>query len=68
MTANGLIVIGMMGGASANLEGTKGDHIILALAYNVTKEQIEKIVDIFVNSEEEILKEYFFCNLSKCKD
>lgn len=57
MTANGLIVIGMMGGASANLEGTKGDHIILALAYNVTKEQIEKIVDIFVNSEEEILKE-----------
>lgn len=53
---NGLIVIGMVGGA--NLEGTKGDHIILAPAYNVTKEEIEKIVDIFVNSVEEILREF----------
>ena len=51
----GLIVMGMVGGA--NLEGTKGDHIILAPAYNVTKEEIEKIVDIFVNSAEEILSE-----------
>ena len=53
---NGLIVMGMVGGA--NLEGTKGDHIILAPAYNVTKEEIEKIVDIFVNSVEEILREF----------
>jgi len=45
----------MVGGA--NLEGTKGDYIILAPAYNVTKEEIEKIVDIFVNSVEEILRE-----------
>ena len=52
---NGLIVMGMVGGA--NLEGTKGDHIILAPAYNVTKEEIEKIVDIFVKSVEEILSE-----------
>lgn len=52
---NGLIVVGMVGGA--NLEGTKGDHIILAPAYNITKEEIEKIVDIFVNSVEEILRE-----------
>lgn len=52
---NGLIVMGMVGGA--NLEGTKGDYIILAPAYNVTKEEIEKIVDIFVNSVEEILRE-----------
>jgi len=52
---NGLIIMGMVGGA--NLEGTKGDHIILAPAYNVTKEEIEKIVDIFVNSTEEILRE-----------
>jgi len=52
---NGLIVMGMVGGA--NLEGTKGDHIILAPAYNVTKGEIEKIVDIFVNSTEEILRE-----------
>ena len=52
---NGLIVMGMVGGA--NLEGTKGDHIILAPAYNVTQEEIEKIVDIFVLSVEEILSE-----------
>ena len=53
---NGLIVMGMVGGA--NLEGTKGDHIILAPAYNVTKEEIEKIVEIFVESVEEILREF----------
>ena len=52
---NGLIVMGMVGGA--NLEGTKGDHIIFAPAYNVTKEEIEKIVDIFVFSVEEMLSE-----------
>lgn len=52
---NGLIVMGMVGGA--NLEGTKGDHIIFAPAYNVTKEEIKKIVDIFVISVEEILRE-----------
>ena len=52
---NGLIVMGMVGGA--NLEGTKGDHIILAPAYNITKQEIEKIVDIFVKSVEEILSE-----------
>ena len=52
---NGLIVMGMVGGA--NLEGTKGDHIILAPAYNVTKEEIENIVEIFVRSVEEILSE-----------
>jgi adenosylmethionine-8-amino-7-oxononanoate aminotransferase len=52
---NGAIVMGMVGGA--NLEGTKGDHVILAPAYNVTKEEIEKIVDIFVGSVEEILRE-----------
>lgn len=52
---NSLIVMGFGGGA--NLEGTKGDFIILAPAYNVTKEEIEKIVDIFVNSTEEVLRE-----------
>ncbi|KAG6869211.1 hypothetical protein C0993_009074 [Termitomyces sp. T159_Od127] len=51
----GLVVMGMTGGS--NLEGTKGDHIILAPAYNVTKEQIEKIAAIFVQSVEEVLKE-----------
>lgn len=50
----GLIIMGFAGGS--NLEGTKGDHILLAPAYNVTKAEIEKIVDIFVNTVEEILK------------
>lgn len=53
---NGLIVMGMTGGA--NLQGTKGDHVILSPAYNVTTEEIEKIADIFSQSVEEILKEY----------
>lgn len=52
---NGLVVMGMCGGA--NLQGTKGDHMIFAPAYNVTKEQIETIVDIFVQSTEEVLRE-----------
>lgn len=53
--ANGLIIMGFTGGSNA--EGTQGDHCMLSPAYNVTKEQIEKIVDIFVQSVEEILKE-----------
>lgn len=51
-----LIAMGMTGGS--NLEGTVGDHLMLSPAYNVTKEQVEQIVDIFVESIEEILKEY----------
>jgi len=53
----GLIIMGFTGGA--NLEGTKGDHCILAPAYNVTQEEIEEIVKIFVLSVEEVLKELF---------
>ncbi|KAF8074929.1 hypothetical protein FPV67DRAFT_1559549 [Lyophyllum atratum] len=45
---NSLVVMGMVGGS--NLEGTKGDHIILAPAYIVTKEEVEKIASIFVQS------------------
>lgn len=52
---NGLVVMGMTGGA--NKEGTKGDHIILAPAYNVKKEEIEMTVDILIQSVEEILRE-----------
>ena len=52
---HGLIVMGMTG--CANLENTQGDHIMLAPAYNVTQEEIEKIVDIFVKSTEEVLRE-----------
>ncbi|PPQ78386.1 hypothetical protein CVT25_011609 [Psilocybe cyanescens] len=53
---NGLIVMGMVGGA--NLEGTKGEHIIFAPAYNITKDEIEKIVDIFVKSVNDVLKDH----------
>lgn len=51
----GLIVMGMTGGA--NIKGTEGDHIIFAPAYNITKEEVERVVDIFVDSLEEVLKE-----------
>lgn len=51
---NGLIVIGMGGGA--NLDGTKGDHLLLGPAYNATTDEIEKIVEIFVKSVEEVLR------------
>jgi E3 ubiquitin-protein ligase TRIP12 len=51
----GLITMGFVGGA--NLEGTKGDHILLAPPYNVTKDEIEKIVDLLVESVEEVLRE-----------
>lgn len=52
---NGLIVMGFNGGAS--LDGSKGDHLILGPAYNATTKEIERIVDIFVESVEEILRE-----------
>lgn len=52
---NGLIAIGMNGGA--NLDGSKGDHIILSPAYNATTEEIKKIVEIFVRSVDEVLRE-----------
>lgn len=52
---NGLIVIGMSGGA--NIDGSKGDHIMLGPAYNATTEEIRKIVEIFVKSVDEVLKE-----------
>lgn len=52
---NGLIVMGMTGGA--NLAGTEGETIILAPAYNITKEQVEKVVELLVASVEEIIRE-----------
>ena len=50
---NGLIVMGMSGGAS--LDGTRGHTTIFAPAYNITKEEVETIVDLFVKSLEEVL-------------
>jgi len=55
MLKNGVMIMAFIGGA--NKEGTKGDHIILAPAYNVQKEEIEMIVDILTKSVEEILTE-----------
>lgn len=54
---NGLVAMGMVGGSS--LDGSKGNHLMLGPAYNATTEEIEKIVDIFVKSIEEVLTESF---------
>ena len=51
---NGMMIMGMSGGA--NYEGTLGDHCMFAPAYNVTAEEITRIVDIFVQSVEEVIK------------
>jgi adenosylmethionine-8-amino-7-oxononanoate aminotransferase len=52
---NGLIIMGFTGGA--NLEGTQGNHCILAPAYNVTRAEVEEIVKRFAESVEEVIKE-----------
>jgi len=54
---NGLIAMGMNGGAT--LDGSKGDHLMLGPAYNATTMEIEKIVEILVESVDEILRESF---------
>ena len=53
---NGLIVMGMAG--TASVDGTKGDAILLSPAYNITKEQVEEIVDVLVKTVEEVIKEH----------
>jgi adenosylmethionine-8-amino-7-oxononanoate aminotransferase len=53
--ARGLIVMGMTGGA--NMKGTEGDLIIFAPAYNIRREEVERVVEIFVSSLEEVLVE-----------
>ncbi|KAJ7030466.1 pyridoxal phosphate-dependent transferase [Mycena alexandri] len=50
---HGLVIMAMTG--IANLEGTKGDVILLAPAYNITAEQTEKIVEMFGNSVDAVL-------------
>jgi len=54
--SNGLVIMGF--GGCANLEGTRGDHCLVSPAYVVTTEELDKIVDIFVRSVEEILTEH----------
>lgn len=52
---NGLVIMSFTGGS--DLEGTRGDHCLLSPAYNVTKEEIEKIAALFIQSVEEVLRE-----------
>ena len=51
--SNGMIIMGMTGGADT--DGSKGDHIILSAAYNITKEEIETIAKLFIRT---VLDEY----------
>ena len=53
---NGMIVMGMTGGA--DLDGKNGDHIILSPAYNITKEEVETVAKVFILTVEEVLDEY----------
>lgn len=53
----GLVIMGMSG--TASLDGTKGDAVLLSPAYNITREQVESIVDILVAATEELLTESF---------
>lgn len=46
-----LIVIAMTG----SVDGKRGDHAIIAPAYTITSEEIQKIVDLLVESIEELL-------------
>lgn len=48
---NGVVTIGMSG----NIDGKKGDFTILSPAYNITDAEIEKVVERFVRSVEEVL-------------
>ncbi|EJU02631.1 PLP-dependent transferase [Dacryopinax primogenitus] len=50
----GLIVIAMAG----SLDGGKGDYVILAPPYNVTKEEMDEIVKRLNESLEELVREY----------
>lgn len=52
---NGVVVMGFTGGSS--LDGLKGNHCMLSPAYNVTAEEVDKIVDVFVKSIEQVLAE-----------
>ncbi|KAI5117507.1 hypothetical protein M0805_003912 [Coniferiporia weirii] len=52
---NGIIIIGMSGGA--NLEGTLGEHAIFAPPYNITDGEIDKIIDVFARSVDEVLSD-----------
>ncbi|KDQ13648.1 hypothetical protein BOTBODRAFT_33353 [Botryobasidium botryosum FD-172 SS1] len=60
---NGLIIMGMGGGAA--VDGSKGEHVILAPAYNVTEEEVDLIADLFVKSVEEAVKSSLLPNKAR---
>ena len=51
----GLVVSASRSGGNA--QGVEADGIIFAPAYNITRKEVEKVVDIFVESVEEVLKD-----------
>ncbi|THU90840.1 PLP-dependent transferase [Dendrothele bispora CBS 962.96] len=54
---NNMVIMGFTGACS--MEAGKGNHVMLAPAYNITQEEVEKIVDVLVKSIEQVLKENF---------
>lgn len=44
--------------SDADAKGVEGDEIIFAPAYNITRKEVEKVVDIFVEGVEEVLREH----------
>jgi adenosylmethionine-8-amino-7-oxononanoate aminotransferase len=49
----GLVIMGMSGG----VDGSRGDHIILAPAYTVSEKEVEEIVRRMAKAVEEVLQE-----------
>lgn len=53
---NGMVILGFTG--CANVAGTAGEHVMLSPAYNITADEVEKIVDILARSADEVLNTY----------
>lgn len=52
----GLVVVASRSGGIA--KGVEEDQILFAPAYNIARKEVEKVVEIFVGSVEEVLKEH----------
>ena len=51
----GLVIMGMVG--NADVQGSKGDMCLLAPAYNIRREEVDRILELFVGSVEAVLGE-----------
>ena len=49
---NGLITMGMHGG----IDGSRGDVLMLAPSLNITEAEVEKVVDLTVQSIEDVIR------------